>query len=140
MLLDRDKMTNVGLLVKFYTALIWHGIIAPTDGLRQIIKYSAYDRIETSDLFYYELAAYRFLVMCCCDGADDFCVDKSQKESNPVRIKHLQNYHKENMIQQLFRIRRNESVPEFEKARLNFEQLTGEKFKIDHFSEHLPSK
>ena len=140
MLLDRDKMTNVGLLVKFYTALIWHGIIAPTDGLKQIIKYSAYDRIETSDLFYYELAAYRFLVMCCCDGADDFCVDKSQKESNPVRIKHLQNYHKENMIQQLFRIRRNESVPEFEKARLNFEQLTGEKFKIDHFSEHLPSK
>jgi len=138
MLLDSDKITNVGLVVKFYIALIWHGIITPLDGLKQIIKYSAYDRIEVSDLFYYELAAYRFLMMCCREDSDKFCPDTLFKESDPVRIRHLQNYHKENMIQQLFRIQRGEPAPEFEKARLNFEQLTGEKFKIDYFSDHLP--
>lgn len=137
MLLDRDKITNVGLVVKFYTTLIWHGIITPIVGLKQIIKYSAYDRIETSDLFYYELAAYRYLIMCCCGKTTHFCNSAIDKESDPVRIKHLENYHKENMIQQLFRIKRNESLPEFEKARLNFEQLTGEKFQMDHFSDHL---
>ena len=138
MLLDSDKITNVGLVVKFYIALIWHGIIAPLDGLKQIIKYSSYDKIEVSDLFYYELAAYRFLMMCCREDSNNYCSDTLFKESDPVRIKHLQNYHKENMIQQLFRIKRDESAPEFEKARLNFEQLTGERFKIDYFSGHLP--
>ncbi len=137
MLLDRDKITNVGLVVKFYTTLIWHGIITPIVSLEQIIKYSAYDRIETSDLFYYELAAYRYLIMCCCGKTTHFCNSATDKESDPVRIQHLENYHKENMIQQLFRIRRNESRSEFEKARLNFEQLTGEKFQMDHFSDHL---
>ena len=137
MLLSRDKITNVSLVVKFYTALIWHGIIFPIDGLRQIIKYSAYDRIERSDLFYYELSAYRFLMMCCCGDGGDFCLESSHKDIEPVKIKHLQNYHKENMIQHLFRIKREESVPEFEKAKLYFEKLTNNKFQIDHFSDQI---
>ena len=138
MLLGRDKITNVGLVVKFYTALIWHGIIFPIDGLREIIKYSAYDRIERSDLFYYELSAYRFLMMCCCGDGGDFCLDSSHKDIDPIRIVHLQNYHKENMIQHLYRIERDESAPEFEKAKLYFEQLTGSRFQVDHFSDRIP--
>ncbi len=137
MLLSRDKITNVGLVVKFYTALIWHGIIFPIDGLREIIKYSAYDRIERSDLFYYELSAYRFLMMCCCGDRGDFCLESDHRDIDPVRIRHLQNYHKENMIQHLYLIKRDESTPEFEKARLYFEKLTGNKFQIDHFSDHF---
>jgi len=138
MLLSRDKITNVGLVVKFYTTLIWHGIILPIDGLREIIKYSAYDRIERSDLFYYELSAYRFLMMCCCDDESGFCLDDSRKDVDFTRVKHLQNYHKENMMQHLFRIERDEPEPEFEKAKLYFEKLTGSRFQVDHFSDHFP--
>ncbi|MEA3490504.1 MAG: hypothetical protein U9R27_01245 [Campylobacterota bacterium] len=137
-LLETDKISNVGFVVKFYTTLIWHGILSPLDGMRQIIKYSAYDKIVTSDLFYYELAAYRFLMMCCCGEIDGFCHENSIQESDPARIKHLQSYHRENMIQQLFRIKRNESTPEFDKAKLNFEQITGTRFQIDHFSGNIP--
>jgi hypothetical protein len=41
------------------------------------------------------------------------------------------------MIQQLFRIYRDESIYEFHKARIHFEKLTQMTFKINHFSDTI---
>ena len=125
-LLESDMIKNIGYVVKFYTTLLWHGYLKPLDTLKQIIKYSAYDKIKGSDLFYYELAAYRF-----------FVIQKGASGSEAVSIEHEKNYYRKNMIQLLFRIKRSEPAYKFHKARLDFEQLTQTRFKVDHFSETI---
>jgi hypothetical protein len=125
-LLDSNKIKNIGFVVKFYTTLVWHGFLQPMDALKQIIKYSAYDKIKASDLFHYELAAYKV-----------FMIEKRINVSDAVTLEHSKNYHRKNMIQLLFRIKRSEPVYKFHKARLDFEQLTQTRFKIDHFSETI---
>ena len=102
--------------------------------MKEIIKYSAYDKIEASDLFYYELSSYRFLILEHCESIDDCRKSLEEREVDPVKIEHYRNYHRKNMIQLLFRIRKHESVYKFQKARLYFEQLTQTSFKMDHFS------
>ncbi len=134
-LVESDKIKNIGFVVKFYTTLVWHGLLRPRDALKQIIKYSAYDKITASDLFYYELSAYRFLVIKRCESSRDCDKNLTERHSDFVKIKHYKNYHRQNMIQLLFRIRRSESTYKFHKARLSFEQLTETQFKIDHFSD-----
>jgi len=136
-LLESNKIKNVGFIVNFYGTLIWHGLYLPLDSVKRIIKYSAYDKIDKSDLFYYELAAYRFLVIRRCEILED-C--DSKRESRPYdrnKIAHFKNYHSENMINLLFQIKRDESLYTFEKARIHFEQLTGLVFKFDHFSDSI---
>ena len=133
-LLESDKIKNIGFVVKFYTTLVWHGFLRPRDALKQIIKYSAYDKIKASDLFYYELSAYRFLIVSRCESISDCDKDPEERYSDPVKIQHYKNYHRQNMIQLLFRIKKCESDYKFHKARLYFEQLTQSRFKIDHFS------
>ena len=123
-LLESNKVKNIGFVVKFYTTLVWHGLLRPIDALRQIIKYSAYDKIKASELFYYELSAYRSLIVQHAEVIDE----------DPADISHLKNYHKKNMIRLLFRIRRNESAYKFYETKLYFEQLTQSTFRIDHFS------
>jgi ppGpp synthetase/RelA/SpoT-type nucleotidyltranferase len=136
-LIESDKIKNIGFVVKFYTTLVWHGLLRPRDALKQIIKYSAYDKITESDLFYYELSAYRFLIIKRCESISDCDKDLAERHSDPVKIQHYKNYHRQNMIQLLFRIRKSESAYKFHKARLYFEQLTQTQFKIDHFSETI---
>lgn len=136
-LLESDKVKNIGFVVKFYTTLVWHGFLRPRDALKQIIKYSSYDKIKASDLFYYELSAYRFLIIRRCEVISDCDKDIAERYSDPVRIEHYKNYHRKNMIQLLFRIRKSESAYKFHKARLYFEQLTQTRFKIDHFSDMI---
>jgi hypothetical protein len=136
-LLESDRVKNIGFVVRFYTTLVWHGFLRPRDALKEIIKYSAYDKIRASDLFYYELAAYRFLFLCRCESVSDCDKDILERHSDPVKIKHYRHYHRKNMIQLLFRIRKSESAYKFHKARLYFEQLTQTRFKIDHFSESI---
>ena len=133
-LLESDRVKNVGFVVKFYATLVWHGFLRPRDALKQIIQYSAYDKIKASDLFYYELSAYRFLVIRRCESINDCKKELADRNSDQVQIKHYNNYHRKNMIQLLFRIRKNESAYKFHKARLYFEQFTQTQFKIDHFS------
>ena len=133
-LLESDKVKNIGFIVKFYTTLVWHGFLRPRDALKEIIKYSAYDKIKASDLFYYELSAYKFLYIRSCETISDCKYDLSERHSDPVKIKHYRDYHRKNMIQLLFRIRKSESAYKFQKAKLNFEELTQTSFKIDHFS------
>ena len=125
-LLESDMIKNIGFVVNFYTTLLWHGYLTPLAALKQIIKYSAYDKIKASDLFYYELAAYRF-----------FVIQKDASDRDVVSIEHAKNYYRKNMIQMLFRIKRSESAYKFHKARFDFEQLTQTRFKIDHFSETI---
>lgn len=125
-LLGSDMIKNIGFVVKFYNTLLWHGYLTPLDALKQIIKYSAYDKIKASDLFYYELSAYRF-----------FVIQKDASGSEAVSIENEKNYYRKNMIQLLFRIKRSETAYKFHKARLNFEQLTQTRFKVDHFSETI---
>jgi ppGpp synthetase/RelA/SpoT-type nucleotidyltranferase len=136
-LLESDKIKNIGFVVKFYTTLVWHGFLRPRDALKQIIKYSAYDTIKASDLFYYELSAYRFLIIRRCESINDCDKDLTERHTDPIKIEHYRNYHRKNMIQLLFRIRKSESAYKFHKARLYFEQLTQTKFKIDHFSDTI---
>jgi len=133
-LLESDKIKNIGFVVKFYTTLVWHGFYLPMDALRQIIRYSAYDKIKPSDLFYYELAAYRFLYLRRCSSLEDCSKPSSMRCTDPVKTEHFGNFHRKNMIQLLFRIKRRESAYKFHKARLYFEQLTQTTFKMDHFS------
>jgi len=125
-LLESDKIKNIGFVVKFYTTLVWHDYLQPMDALKQIIKYSAYDKIKASDLFYYELAAYKVFMM-----------QEGSSVSDAVTLEHSKNYHRKNMIQLLFRIKRSETAYKFHKARLDFEQLTQTRFKVDHFSETI---
>jgi len=139
-LLESDKIKNVGFVVKFYTTLVWHGFLRPRDALKEIIRYSAYDKIKASDLFYYELSTYRFLIIRRCETINDCDRDISERHSDPVKIEHYKNYHRKNMIQLLFRIRKRESAYKFNKARLYFEALTHTAFKIDHFSETMQNK
>ena len=134
-LLESNKVKNIGFIVKFYTTLVWHGFLRPRDALKEIIKYSAYDKIKASDLFYYELSAYRFLILQRYEAFNDCIMDLPEQYSDPIKIKHYSDYHRKNMIQLLFRIRKSESAYKFHKAKLHFEQLTETKFKIDHFSE-----
>ncbi|MEA3418978.1 MAG: hypothetical protein U9Q90_06215 [Campylobacterota bacterium] len=134
-LLASNEIKNIGFVVKFYTTLVWHGLLRPLDALKQIIKYSAYDKIKASDLFYYELSAYRFLLIQRCETVSDCDKDLTQRQSDPVKIKHFKHYHRKNMIQLLFRIKRGESAYKFQKARLYFEQLTQSPFKVNHFSD-----
>lgn len=136
-LLESSQIKNIGFVVKFYTTLVWHGFLRPRDALRQIIKYSAYDKIKASDLFYYELSAYRFLIIRRCEMINDCDKDISERPNDSVKIEHYKNYHRKNMIQLLFRIRKKESAYKFNKARLYFEMLTQTSFKIDHFSEMM---
>jgi ppGpp synthetase/RelA/SpoT-type nucleotidyltranferase len=139
-LLESDRVKNVGFVVKFYTTLVWHGFLRPRDALKQIIQYSAYDKIKASDLFYYELSAYRFLIIRRCETINDCKKELADRNSDPVRIEHYKNYHRKNMIQLLFRIRKNESAYKFNKARLYFEEFTQTQFKIDHFSDTIRDK
>ncbi|HHD72815.1 MAG TPA: hypothetical protein ENL02_02725 [Epsilonproteobacteria bacterium] len=136
-LLRSNKIKNVGFIVNFYATLIWHGLYLPLDSLKRIIKYSAYDRIDKSDLFYYELAAYRFLVVRRCEALKDCEGKRLSGRYDRIKIAHFRNYHSENMINLLFQIKRQESLYTFEKARIQFEQLTGVVFKFDHFSDSL---
>jgi len=136
-LLESAKVKNIGFVVKFYTTLVWHGFLRPRDALKEIIKYSAYDKIKASDLFYYELSAYKFLYICRCETISDCDKDLSERNSDPVQIKHYRHYHRKNMIQLLFRIKKSESAYKFHKAKLYFEQLTQTPFKIDHFSDTI---
>ena len=136
-LLESNEIKNIGFVVKFYTTLVWHGFLRPMDALKQIIKYSAYDKIKASDLFYYELSAYRFLLIQRCEAVSDCDKEFEQRHSDPAKSKHFKHYHRKNMIQLLFRIKRSESAYKFHKARLYFEQLTQTQFKIDHFSDSI---
>ena len=121
--LESRGIKNIGFVVKFYTAMVWHGFIYPTDALKQIVRYSAYEKIKSSELFHYELSAYRSLDM------------HKNSSGSDARIEHLKNYHIKNMIGLLFRIKRSESTYKFYECRLYFEQLTQSRFKIDYFSD-----
>jgi len=134
-LLATDKITNVGFVVRFYSLMVWHHICKPTDALKHIIKYSAYDTIKTSDIFYYELAAYRFLVVNRCEQISDCGLGEAGKVHASEKIRHYGKYHRNNMIQQLFRIYRDEPIYDFHKVRVHFEKLTQSTFNINHFSD-----
>ncbi len=134
-LLQSDKIKNIGFVVNFHTTLVWHGLQRPMDALKEIINYSAYDKIKSSDLFYYELAAYRFLFLRGCKVVDD--CSQSSSQSDPIAREHFGNYHRQNMIQLLFHIKRKESYYKFQKARLYFEKITQRKFEMDHFSGNI---
>ena len=136
-LLAHNKIKNVSYVVKFYTTLVWHGLILPLDALRQIIRFSAYDKIKTSDLFYYELAAYRFLVVERCESLPECQEEKESRPMSEQRRAHFEDFHRKNMIRQLFKIYKNESRFAFLRAKFRFEHLTGTQFKMDHFSEKL---
>ncbi|BAF72937.1 hypothetical protein [Sulfurovum sp. NBC37-1] len=136
-LLERNKIKNVSYVVKFYTTLVWHGIIVPLEALKQIIRYSAYDKIKVSDLFYYELAAYKFLVVDRCEHLEDCKDEKEARKMSEQRKEHFGDFHRKNMIRQLFQIYRNEPHFTFLRAKYRFEQLTGIPFKMDRFSESL---
>lgn len=123
-LLIANEVKNVGFVVRFYTMLIWHGFIDPTDALKQIVRYSAYDKIKSSELFHYELSAYRYSTANCSRYGE-------------AQRRHLENFHIKNMIRLLFRIKRNESAYKFYECRLYFEQLTKSRFVINHFSETI---
>ena len=127
--LESNKIKNIGFVVNFYATLVWHGLLRPMYALKQIIKYSAYDKIQASDLFYYELSAYKFVLY-----PNETALECS---ADSISIEHSKNYHQQNMIQLLFRIRRSEPLNKFHKARLHFEQLTQTEFKLDHFSDML---
>ena len=134
-LLESNEIKNIGFVVKFYSTLVWHGLLRPMHALKQIIKYSAYDTIKASDLFYYELSAYRFQLIKRCETVDDCNGEPGKSASDTARLRHLRDYHRKNMIQLLFRIKKKESNYKFQKARLYFEQLTQTPFKLDHFSD-----
>jgi len=136
-LLERNKIKNVSYVVKFYTTLVWHGLIVPLDALKQIIHYSAYDKIKTSDLFYYELAAYKFLVVDGCEHLEECTQKREAREMSEKRRKYFEDFHRKNMIRQLFKIYKNEPRFTFLRAKYRFEQLIGSPFKMDHFSESL---
>ena len=136
-LLKTDKITNVGFLVRFYSFMVYHHMCQPLDAMKQIIKYSAYDKIKTSDILFYELAAYKYLVIDRCESAADCVQTLPLKQHESEKIRHYKNYHKNNMIQQLFRIYRDESIYDFHKARVHFEKMTDSTFTISHFSDTL---
>ncbi|AKF24313.1 hypothetical protein YH65_02070 [Sulfurovum lithotrophicum] len=136
-LLENNKIKNVSYLVKFYTTLVWHGLIVPLDALVQIIHYSAYDKIKTSDLFYYELAAYKFLVVEGCESMKDCSIRKELRKMPEERKRHFGDFHRKNMIRQIFKIYKNEPHFTFLRAKFRFEQLTTIPFKMDHFSETI---
>ncbi|RLA69266.1 MAG: hypothetical protein DRG30_10365, partial [Epsilonproteobacteria bacterium] len=136
-LLESNEIKNVEFIVKFYTTMVWHGLLRPIDALKQIVKYSAHDKIKASDLFYYELSAYKFLLIEHCETISDYNKALTEHTRDPARTKHFRHYHRKNMIQLLFRIKRSESTYKFQKARLSFEQLTKSKFKVDYFSDTL---
>jgi len=139
-LLENNKIKNISYVVKFYTTLVWHGLIVPLDALRQIIRYSAYDKIKTSDLFYYELAAYKFLVVERCENLTDCKLKKEERGMSEKRRRYFEDFHRKNMIRQLFKIYRNESRFTFLRVKYRFEHLTQTEFKMDHFSESLEIK
>jgi ppGpp synthetase/RelA/SpoT-type nucleotidyltranferase len=93
-LLESDKVKNIGFVVKFYTTLVWHGFLRPRDALKEIIKYSAYDKIKASDLFYYELSSYKFLIVRRCESISDCDKDLTERLSDPVKIEHYKNFHR----------------------------------------------
>ena len=140
-LLQSDKIKNIGFVVNFHTTLVWHGLQRPMDALKEIIKYSAYDKIKSSDLFYYELAAYRFLFIRASNGTDNcFKLPTNTQidmQSDSIQREHFGNYHRQNMIQLLFQIKRNESYYKFQKAKLYFEKVTQTKFEMDYFSSSI---
>jgi len=136
-LLENNKIKNVGYVVKFYTTLLWHGFILPMDALKQIIRYSAYDKIKTSDLFFYELAAYKFLVVDRCESLADCSRREEERMMPEVRVAYFEEFHRQNMIRQLFKIYKNEPRFTFLRAKFRFEQLTGTAFKMDHFSKNM---
>jgi hypothetical protein len=115
-LLETDKIKNVGFVVRFYSLLVWHGICLPIDALKK-------------------LASYKFLVSDRCEAVGDCNNDPKLKDHESEKIRHYRNYHRNNMIQQLFRIYRDEPIYSFHKVRLHFEQLTQTTFKINHFSD-----
>jgi hypothetical protein len=127
-LLETNRVTDVSFVVRFYSLMVWHNICHPIDALKQIVKYSAYDKIKTSDILYYDLSAYKYFVL---DNSKNYSKNEAEK------ITHYRNYYRNNMILQLFRIYRDESIFAFHKARVHFEKLTQMTFKINHFSDTI---
>ena len=134
-LLETDKVKDIGFVVNFYSLLLLHGHCQPLAALKNIVKYSAYDKIRTSDIFYYELAVYKISLQKACEKEGDCSEEKKRKIDKSEMIRHTIHYHKNNMIQQLFRIYRDEPIYDFHKARLHFEKVTHTRFKISHFSD-----
>jgi len=127
-LLSSNKIKNVGYIVQFYSTLVWHSLMKPQDALKSIIGYSAYSKIAQSDLFFYELSAYKALVV------DD--IDKT----TPFRLEHIRDFHIKNMIRQLFKIYKTQSKYDYLKAKYIFEYLCKIEFKLDHFSKSVDFK
>jgi len=136
-LLEKNKIKNVGYVVNFYTTLLWHGFMVPLDALKQIIRYSSYDKIKTSDLFFYELAAYKFLVVDECESLAACKEEKERRKMPTARKEYFEEFHRKNMIRQLFMIYKNEPNFTFLRAKFRFEQLTKTEFRMDHFSKKV---
>jgi len=121
-LLSKQRIQDIGYIVQVYATMVWHGIMTPQDALGDIVRYCAYQDVSKSDLFVYELASYKFLVVDSCD------------EISSYRLEHIKDFYIKNMIRELFTIYTKESIYKYNKSKYIFEYFSKIKFRLEHCS------
>jgi len=121
----QNKMTNTSFILGFLSTLVINKLIRPIDILQKVVNLSSHDTIKASDIFLYEYAAYEFTLS---NGFNDAYIDENTAN-------HHRNYHYQNMINLLFRIKKEEDIYEFIKAKTYFNKIKDrDEFQEDYLS------
>jgi len=134
---SEKKITNTSFIMGFLSTLIINKLEKPIDILERVVKLSSHDNIKASDIFLYEYSAYMFSYVYKCIEVED-CITANEDKNNENKMLHHGNYHYENMINLLFRIKKEEDIYEFLKAKTYFNQIKGRaNFQEDYLSKKL---
>lgn len=131
-----ESLEDTSFIVGFLSTLVINKLARPIDVLGKVIKLSS-NNIRASDIFFYEYAAYTFLYIYECEDLSD-CDREDKEHLYQEKIQHYGRYHYENMINLLFRIKKEEDTYEFIKARTYFNKIEGRaSFKEDYFYQRV---
>ncbi|CAA6815836.1 MAG: Unknown protein [uncultured Sulfurovum sp.] len=130
---DKMIITNTSFIVSFLSTLIINKLEKPINILERVVHLSSHESIKASDIFLYEYASYLF--------SYEYALEAVRDDDNQDEINHYGKYHYENMINLLFRIKREEDIYEFIKARTYFNNIKGrDNFKEDYLSSMLKNR
>jgi len=126
-----ERLKDTSFIIGFLSTLVINKLARPIDILGKVIKLSSHDNIKASDIFLYEYAAYTFLYVYECEEISD-CDREDKEHICKEKTEHYGLYHYENMINLLFRIKKEEDIYEFLKAKTYFNALGRDFFKEDY--------
>jgi len=124
-LLHDNKTNDKSFILGTLSILIRNKELKPIDAFEKIIQLASEQKLKAKDLFYFEEASYKNLY-------ENPLKEYDFNKGIPIKIVHYGNYHYENMIYLLFKMK-NQNQYEYYKARIYFNTLVDN----DPLKEHL---